>query len=547
MLPKRLSHKIALASCLVAAPIAGACSLALNFEDCSQNEHCTGEDGTVRACIENRCVPIEELACEVHSECGDVFGESFVCGNDGENRRCVNTETELCAPIVWPEGTDRDKAVIVASIMPLSEQFERLILPLQNAAQLAFLDFNAATTLPGDRGVAWIACNSAGGSQAAVDAAEFLTDRIGVPAIIGPIFSESVIEVAEKVTIDRGVFLISPTASSKELSSLSDKGLVWRTISSDIYQASALVERVAELDPPAEKLVYLAKEDTYGQGLLADMIEPLKDVTGDLLATYSYENPAGKTTEELQVSYATVIAQAYTSLKPDTVILAGTSEVRDLILLYLQAWGSDLEEDKPLTPPRFIVSHGAVPILEETVRLLGETPTLQMAMYGLLEGTAPIIHDDENFAAFNTRYRLTFADQDPITSSSLSYDAAMATLLAMVAIPESEPITGAKLATTMTRLVDKDADEISFGDSVDLNFVTRARDILASGGTVDLKGVSGDLDFETTTGEIRTNVIGWQLSPVDDDFGNPLLTMAREFVLEPDPGSTQGQWEPAGG
>ena len=80
-------------------------------------------------------------------------------------------------------------------------------------------------------------------------------------AIIGPIFSESVIEVAEKVTIDRGVFLISPTASSKELSSLSDKGLVWRTISSDIYQASALVERqelqvrrsVGDADKSAEK------------------------------------------------------------------------------------------------------------------------------------------------------------------------------------------------------------------------------------------------------------------------------------------------------
>ncbi len=545
----RLAHKLVLAASIIAAPIAGACSLALKFDECTQNDHCQGEDGVVRACVDNRCVGIEELACETHSTCGELFGDSFVCGQNADTEpRCVDTDTDLCEPIVWPEGSERDDTVIVASIMPLSEQFEGLILPLQNAVQLALLDFNAVATLPGGRKIAWVACNSAGGAEDAVDAAKFLADEVGVPAIIGPIFSESVLEVAERVTIDRGVFLISPTASSKEISSLSDQGLVWRTIASDIYQASAIVERIDELDPPVEKLVFLAKQDVYGQGLLNEVFDPLRDVlSGGALATYAYDNPAGKTTEALQASYAGVISQAYTSLKPDTVVLAGTSEVQQLIGLYLLAWADDFSEDRPPAPPRFIVSHGAVPVLEDTIRSLAAEPMLQMAMYGFLEGTAPIIHDEQNFAAFNTRYRLTFSEQDAITSSSLSYDAAMVTLFAMVAIPENQDITGARIAAAMPRLVDKGAQEVSFGDSVQLQFVTTARDILASGGSVDLKGVSGDLDFDTTTGEVRTNIIGWGLTPVGGDFGDPLLTAVREFVLEPTPGSTKGQWMPAGG
>ncbi len=545
----RLIEKIVLATCIAAAPVAGACSLALDFDECTQTEHCVAEDGVTRACVDNRCVGIEELACESHSYCGELFGESFVCGAGSDDTpRCVDTDTELCEPIRWPEGRDRDKSVIIASIMPLSEQFDALIRPLQYATELALLDFNSVTTLPGGRGVAWIACSSAGGAEDAVDAARFLADKVGVPAIIGPIFSESVLEVAEKISIDRGVFLISPTASNKDISSLSDNGLVWRTIASDIYQASALAQRLGELDPPVEAVAFLPKEDRYGLGLWQEVQKHLPDVLpGQDVGVYSYKNPAGMTEEALLANYAGVVSQAYNAYKPDTVVLIGTSEVENLILLYLQAWAGDISDDKPLTPPRFIVSHGAVPILEETVRYLGlddSTAPLQGPMYGLVEGTAPIIHDPENFAAFNTRYKLTFADQDPITSSSLSYDATMATLLAMVAIPENQNITGPRIAASMPKLVDKGAEEISFGDSVQLQFVTRAREALAAGGTVDLKGVSGDLDFDTSSGEVRTDIIGWGLTPVDGDTNNPLLTVLRRFVLDPTPSSTEGEWVP---
>ena len=49
------------------------------------------------------------------------------------------------------------------------------------------------------------------------------------------------------------------------------------------------------------------------------------------------------------------------------------------------------------------------------------------------------------------------------------------------------------------------------------------------------------LDVALTTGEVRTNVVGWGLEPDEMDPNVPVLTPKRIYVLGPPPAET-GTW-----
>src|SRR5690606_18405707 len=125
--------------------------------------------------------------------------------------------------IHWPEGASRDKVVFLGSIIPVNPPYDAITVPLQNAINLAVEDFNTTTELQGGRKVAWVVCDDGGRSDNAVAAAKHLTETLGAPAIIGPVFSESVLKIAQDVTIPAGAFVITPTASSEQLTTLGDK------------------------------------------------------------------------------------------------------------------------------------------------------------------------------------------------------------------------------------------------------------------------------------------------------------------------------------
>ena len=206
---------------------------------------------------------------------------------------------------------------------------------------------------------------------------------------------------------------------------------------------------------------------------------------------------------------------------------------------YISTWAGMPDDSRP-NMPRFLVTHGAVPSLTTIVETL-PNPTLQALIRPQLLGISPVILDEENYSVFNTRYKITFNDQNAITSSSLSYDAAMVTMLAMATIGDAA-ITGRGIRDGMPRLIE--GDEVSFGsDQIGLSFIPEARNALAQGQSVDLRGVSGELDFQIETGEVRTNLIHWGL--VETTMGNPAdveLEARCLYVLDPDPASVTGAW-----
>jgi ABC-type branched-subunit amino acid transport system substrate-binding protein len=435
----------------------------------------------------------------------------------------------------YPNGEPADDVIFVGSIMPTSPPYDTLVVPIQNATQLALDEFNGTSQLPGGTQIGWVACDSKGSADLAEANAMHLL-AVGVPAIIGPILSEDVIQVAENVAIPNNIFMITPTGTNKGITDLNDDpdmdgaGLVWRPIASDIYQANALADRmnaVASLN--STTIVY--KDDIYGTDLATDTFAALDGPLAAATTTHSYAVVADMM--ELQNNIGALLGQVIANDAPQTVVIVGTSEAALIMLIYLQVAS---QINPMLIPQKFIMSHGGVPAMLQTIASAPNDPTRQL-LYSIMEGVAPVVFDPVNYGAFNIKYKVAFNDADPITTSSLSYDSMMVTAFAMAAIPADDPITGPAIAANIAKLVDPNGTEIDFGQQ---GFIDDAVAAL-SATTVDLKGISGPLDFDLETGDVRTNFEGWISVPIGGVLTNPTIDQVRLYTLNPAP-ATDGVW-----
>jgi ABC-type branched-subunit amino acid transport system substrate-binding protein len=572
---------------ILAGLTGGACSLALDFDQdipCATDDECVYSNGA-GTCEQGFCVPPGGASSDTEdttsadddddsmtmsesmtspTEADSTMGDSestgtpVACEMNSEcemdqrcavNGTCVDLLSAECQKYQWPLNGERDNVVFVGSIMPTGEPFTALIEPLQNAVQLAIEDFNEETTLQGDRQIAWVACDDTAGNAASILAAEHLVDIVGVPAIVGPIFSESVLEVAEEVTIEDGVFLITPTASAMSIAALQDMDLVWRTIPGDVYQGNALVDRMVIIDEEGPggnitDLLILAKDDAYGDELLTAVLPDLEAALPDAnITSDTYPNPTSfDSMDELVNAYSAVLAGVSSAGPYSHVIFIGTSEVQFFLYNYFVAF-SPLENPVPL----FTITHGAVPEMERFINeIVPDTPQeglipLKPVLEDNLQGTSPIVLNPVNFNAFSLRYRIRFDGDEPLTSAALSYDATLATLFAACTVPADEDITGAAIAAAMPQLTDPSGELISFSGE-DISFIEDARNALTvQGGSVELQGVSGELEWDLETGDVRAGVWGWVLCDDTVDGSMPSANPAREYMLDDKPAEV-GTW-----
>ena len=538
----------------------GGCSLALDFTECSSNEDCAAlGEGLVcsasNTCVEQaqECIENEDCAdkaprtecvagacvdpnadvqddlldvgpdlpeiCATHAQCA-ALGDDAICSPQGE---CVHATNDQCQAYVFPDALDN--AIFIGSIMPTSAPYDKIGAPMQNATQLAIEDFNAAGGLPDGRLIAWLGCDSYGDSTQAKAAARHLTNTLEVPAIIGPIFSDILIDVANEVTTPKEVFLISPTATSTDITDLDDDGLVWRNICADDYQSVAIFDRIIELG--SQKIVILGKNDTYGNGLLGSLNTSLSEEGSLTIYTANYANPTSFSSEEdLVDAYSRVVSDAITAVPDaDLVLFLGTTETIDLFRIYLL--GLENVGIPPGPFPEFIFSHGSIPDLPRSVADTSDQ------MIGFVEGISPDIFDESNYNAFNLRYRARFGG-DTLSTTSLAYDATFSILFSLCSLEPNQDIDGLDIVDGMATLVDATATTIDFGNE---DFILTAKDILSSDASVDLIGISGALDYDLATGDVRTDYLGWSIEKVS---GTYRLKPTRTYTLEPE--GIAGSW-----
>lgn len=507
------------------------CSVVLDFPQCVDDVDCTNAAEANLVCRDSECVepiPPSTIACVSDAECQAAFDQSVVCG---VNSACAPLTTERCELRIRPEGAQPQDLVYIGSVLPRTGTYESFGAPLENAVQLAVEDFNSTTTLPGGKRVAWVACDSQGmASEAAAAAGELAT--AGVRAIVGPGLSSETVDVAN-VTAASDVLLMSPTASARVLGQLNDNGLVWRTTGNDATQAAGIADRIAGLDPVPERVVALVKNDLYGQTLIEDLAPRLTGVLpANGLGTLLYSDlDSFESTDALLSEYGSRVAAAFDS-DPDVLVILGSVEARELVLFYLEAW-SNTDPRPPL--PRFLVSSEAVPVLEPIVE--GVSDNFKVTLMASLEGITHAAQDPDAYGPFEIRYEIRFPNQDAGLDAGLAYDATMTVLLALSALPTGEG-TGTEIAGAIGRIANPSGTAVSFGQG--LGFISTVQEALAAGDDVNLTGVSGALDYDLDTGNLRRDLTGWDVEPVSGT-NNPRLRARRHYTLDAAPAVT-GTW-----
>ncbi len=582
----------AMALLMLAATCFAGCSLQYDFRECATADDCLrfeAADGVFYQCSDqNTCVADESIGCRANSDCGenqtcnaqnqceadivapdvgepdaggdtgdddageasctsnqeciDSEGAGYACGADGE---CFNLlgENGECERVHYTQPANEvENVVYFGSMLPLVEPFGTVIgRPIENAIQLAVDDFNKAGGLPDGRRIAWVSCDSKGNPAVARAAATHLVETVGVPATIGPLFSEPFIDVVSAVTNPNDVLAFQPTGTSPQVNGLFlPKRLVWRNIASDIYQGVAAAKWIQ--DTGLTKILVLYKDDLYGADLQTEVAKILNADDALEVKYAKYTNPvlaADPTTAGLGAEYGATIQGAMrpgdgSEFDPELVYIIGTNEGAIATSAYFQVYTAL----GLASPARILLSHGVVPAMGDLATQL-EVGGLA-AIIPLIDGVAPDIFDPDSttYQSYFIKYTTTFDNAQPALASTTSFDGVISILLAMSAIPDDQELNGTNIAAQFSRLSDPAAMDITFFET---SYIGTARGRLAAGENVDLIGVSGDLDYDPDTGEVYTAFIHWK-SEKNMATMQWTIRQVQEFLFPNAPATDGGSW-----
>lgn len=513
--PRLRAGLLALAGCGGLA--LGACSAVLDFTECREDADCadffTADKKPMRCDEDLQCVA--RTKCTSNSQCVGL-GEDYICNLTGS---CAATSSDQCAAPIYPNGEASDKVVFIGSIVSKAGADKALGEAAEKAMIQALDDFQAGGGVlksgSDTQSVGLIPCDSGGSVVQATAAARHLGEALTVPAILGPLDDDELVNVAQDVSIANGVlaYTNSPTATADL--GFDDKGLVWQTNTSAVIQGRSFGYHIAyeiangTFTNPAPEATLLFAQDEYGYGMyyaLATEVQEgqpnrIPEVNGQVVSSYSNVD-----TGKLRIdSFG----------DKDILILFGGAEVAELLTHY-KASG------KPL-PTRIYVAERSF------------AAVLALADVDLVDRVRLIRPDLEtdNLKALRARLK----DNAAPAEAGLAYDAAMVTLLAMTAHTGSEPITGVAIRSAMSRLSDPMGTPVSFGDAP-ATFVKAAVTALQTGKNINIEGISGPLDYDQKAGTICGNMIAYGLDPT----GKSLVP--RDKFTPGCPKSVVGDWVP---
>lgn len=443
------------------------CSAVLDFDDeCAIDSDCDAIAVGLR-CDAGFCIAKDLISPT--GPCDRIYGED---------------------PRTAPPGT----VLTIGTLLPRSGALGAFGDGMDNGVRLAVSEINQSGGVLGMK-LGVVSCDDGTDSAKAEVAARHLIEVGKVSAIVGAGASGVTIESFNRVAKAARVLMISPSATSPAISNLPDDGLLWRTAPSDAVQGRAIAEYV--LKRGYKKIGIINRNDAYGNGLAAAIQALLCSsgkfaCTSDTIFPFTYsDQPGGTQVDQQRNAVAAMVNKA-----PEAVILI--AYVQDGIDLLNLANGKGFQ---------WILTDG----MRDT-DLLGvdqnQPGVTDQSILCSLVGTNPASPSGELFDAFAFSYEGQFG-APPATFSANAYDAAYLIALAYAAARGAgvTEINGRSLAEGLTRLAQ--GSRIALGVS---DFGT-ALTTLSSGrtGTVDVVGVSGPLDFDSSLGEAPSGIEMWRL------------------------------------
>jgi neutral amino acid transport system substrate-binding protein len=255
------------------------------------------------------------------SSSDDSGSEESTSSASGESSAAAETVTTDCEPEQATAGaTPVTTPLVVGTLLPETGSLAFLGPPEVAGVRLAIDEVNAdggvlgqpVQLIPGDSG------------DTTTDTANTTVDRLlagGADVIVGAASSSVSLKVIDKIA-SAGVVQISPANTSDQFVCYPDRGQYFRTAPTDVLQAQALSQLIAE--DGAQRVSILALNDPYGTGLANNTVENLEaaGVPSDQIQTIIYDPNAQSFNAEVD---------DVNNFAPDAVAIIGFEESAKII------------------------------------------------------------------------------------------------------------------------------------------------------------------------------------------------------------------------
>jgi len=396
-----------------------------------------------------------------------LLGLSMVaaaCGDDDDTEASSDTTEEatdeggndLAPPLgdAAPTCTgEADGTLSIGGLLPQTGDLSFLGPPEEAGAALAVSDVNAAGGVLGQS----IVFTPGDSGDTDPDIANPTVDShlaAGADAILGAASSGVSLNVIDKITGDCKI-QFSPANTSPEFTDYDDDDLYFRTAPSDVLQGQVLADLMIEDGVASAAL--LARQDSYGEGLLEFTKTPFEEQGGEVVLDQVYDPEAQSFEAEVD---------AVVSEDADALVMIGFDESsRILSSLFEQGFTPDQKK---------------IYLVDGNIgNALGEDFTEPGTLVGI-KGTLP---SAELTGDFRSRLLATDPSLVDFSYSAETYDAVVIMALAAIAADTDDPAAVAAQINGITR--DGEACE-TFADCAAL---------LAEGTDIDYNGPSGPQEF----------------------------------------------------
>jgi ABC-type branched-subunit amino acid transport system substrate-binding protein len=392
-------------------------------------------------------VPFGVTACGGDDDDGEAGGETTATEEGGEE---AAPSFELRIGPILPLTGD------LASFGPAQAEAARIAVErIEEALQSAGIEDVTVTLLDTE--------DDGGRSQAGVEAATKFVQADDVDVILGTMASSVTIPIAESVTIPNGVVQITPTSTAPEITDLEDDGLVFRILSSDTLQGSALVDAVADAFGNDATINVGARNDAFGTAL-KELFEQGWEGQGGTIGESVTWNPEAATFD--------TEARRLAGGNPDGWVII------------------DFPETFAKVGPALVRAGGWDPaktFMTEAMRNADELTKIGEQATNGLRGTAPTSEDAPAREPFDELFQQEAPDASLTGFEGASFDAVMLAFLAALdaGSSDADDIKGSLAAVSGPP-----------GEKATFENLDQAVQALLDGEDVDYEGAWGPIDFD---------------------------------------------------
>lgn len=456
-------------------------------------------------------------SCSVNADCKP---QPAVC----RASQCVPLLTAECARTIPALGANQsvdDSAVVLGALFSLGGTNASSGTARMNSVDLAVSNVaRDVVGLPGGTGgkprpLLVVACTDTDANNMDVSqaAAGHLVKDLHVPAVLGPGASGLVLNVAKNVTMPGGTFLITPSATTTQLTGLDP--LVWRTSPSDEIQSRALIASIGEIEAKyrVDNMIMMAtplrlaiayKNDSYGTNL-SQLVAGGAKLNG--LAVTDAMNAANYM--GVQYDPNADLAGVVTSLasfQPNIVAVFGTTEGITKILQPLEAAWPVADGGGGPPRPAYLLSDGGQK-QELVTAVMGNDPLrlrVRLTVPGADESTNQLFKLFRLAYQGNKTYCPSGSCPDTFGMAG-AFDSVYLVTLAVASIPKPADaaapwVTGAGIAAGMKLMVG--GTKFGFG----MDKLQDAMNTVLAGKALDVDGASGPLDFDLAAHEAPSDI-----------------------------------------